>query len=798
MKKFLGLVMLLVALTVCMAALVACNGDSGSQVTPQSIQFVDEDGNDRSTFWDLGSFGYGTAYADILPSYTVNLYYSDGSVKALAAGEYTVSYLKIEVEDIPLSEIPAVPEAGYYQIVFEKDELQARMIFAVTQAVRNDCTLTLSHNEWEYDEVPAAVTLGDYTPSDSEPVYLCISKAEYDALTDEQKAEYWLHTTPLSSFGTEPRSIPVGEYYAYAEIPQSDNYATSYTAVTPATAFTVNKAVLRYDSSVSANLHAVFDYRSGILGGVSLGEINIATIDFSINTGLMDRTGAEISGEYVWEDCSVLVNADNDGNCFPARYQLYSDNEDCYTVENGNIPVVLEINKGTVYRPSLGIPGNTFHAANESFGPYPGNALPYVVVNDIGGYNVYIYDNHWDENTMKVSVTVGDGEPINARVIKKSDSDYFVSWAFINPGEYNVTLSLRDKTNFVWWYGAEASGTNDVSFTFEIKERKDIPVPSIRLRNSAKDTDGMDFVTFDGVEHYIDFADYTENAIYATLNGESVYAISNADNTAYYTLDADKTAGLIDTSTGKGLVTVALAPAPEYAWSDGSVTPVEYVCKVNGGSTFFPGLKVQLNYTEFQPTDNVEAVRLMNEWFGTGKMETDYRRYNAAVYFTVFQEYDGKAQYIGTVSNTHSASDFGTYEMSFNIMDIADKSAPHYYNGNADVSSSGINSQIFDEGGSNTVQSITDYDMVFFSVAKIDCRETVQSDNVTYAYSNYGDCTFIKIKGDNGGDGVTTEKVVSEVYLVFRNGEYVGHEINTTVTLNDISTKYFVQFALTE
>ena len=44
---------------------------------------------------------------------------------------------------------------------------------------------------------------------------------------------------------------------------------------------------------------------------------------------------------------------------------------------------------------------------------------------------------------------------------------------------------------------------------------------------------------------------------------------------------------------------------------------------------------------------------------------------------------------------------------------------------------------------------------------------------------------------------MTTEKVTSEVYLVFRGGEYVGHEINTTEKIGEVSTTYFLQFALT-
>ena len=264
MKKFFGLIVLLVALAVCAAALVACDPGSGNQATPQSIQFIDGDGVDRSTFWDLGSFPYGTAYEDILPTFTVRQYYSDGSTKELAAGDYTVSYVKVEEEDVPLQSIPAVPDAGYYQIVFDKDEFQARMIFTVNMAQRTDLTLSLPRSEWEYDEANPTPTVGGYSATDGdEPLFYCVSKDAFDALTDEQKAEYWLHVTPMYNMGEVPCTIAVGEYYAYAEIPQDNNFTVSYTAVTPENAFTVKKAVLHYDSAVSSNLQAVFNYHSG-------------------------------------------------------------------------------------------------------------------------------------------------------------------------------------------------------------------------------------------------------------------------------------------------------------------------------------------------------------------------------------------------------------------------------------------------------------------------------------------------------------------------------------------------------
>ena len=810
MKKFLGLIVLLVALAVCAAALVACGLDSGNQATPQSIQFEDKDGADRSTFWDLGAFPYGTAYEDILPTFKVNLCYSDGSTKELAAGDYTVSYVKIEEEDVPLRSIPAVPDAGFYQIIFDKDTFQARMLFTVNTAERTDLTLSLSRNEWEYDEIPARLTVGGYSVGEVSPVYYCVSKDAFDALTDEQKAEYWLYVTPMYNMGEVPCTIAVGEYYAYAEIPQDNNFTASYTAVTPENAFTVKKAVLHYDSAVSSNLQAVFNYHSGIQGEINLGNINITVKDFSIATGLKDRTGAEILGEYVWENSSVSIDSDDNGTAFPARYQLNSSCEACYTVEDGSIPVTLTVNKGTVTQPQLSIDSDNAHNANEGFGPYPDNALPYAVVNDDGGYNVRIF-GEWDKNIIEITVKRlnSDGSSTTNKVagligtlLDDGTYKYCLSWAFIDPAEYAVTLSLKDKTNFTWYDGT----TEDAALIFEIKDKKPIPAPTAHLRDSATDTEDVDFATFDGAAHAIDFTDFTENAVYTTVNGESVYAITETDNRAYYLLESETIAENID-SAGEWVVNVALTPAPEYTWADGSVTPVEYTCKINAYTTFFPGIKVANAYTAFDPenptADGAEVMQLMNDWLGVdgaGKMETDCRDYNAAVYFTAFRDGESLAQYIGTVTNSHTSPDnFGTYSMSFALTDIADKSAPTHYHGTTEVEAgSRVDSTIYpNDDPFVSVEKISDYDMPFFLIAKVDCRETVQSENITYAYATVGDCTVVKIKGDNGGDGVNSEKVTSEVYLVFRGGEYVGHEINTTVKIGEVNTTYFLQFALT-
>ena len=811
MKKFLGLIVLLVALAGCAAALVACDPGSGNQATPQSIQFEDKDGMDRSTYWDLGAFPYGTAYEDILPTFKVNLCYSDGSTKELAAGDYTVSYVKVEEEDVPLQSIPAVPDAGYYQIIFDKDEFQARMFFTVESVVRTDLTLSLPRNEWEYDEANPTPTVGGYSATDGdEPLFYCVDKAAFDALTDKQKAEYWRHTTPMYNLGGEPCTVAVGEYYAYARIPESDNYAASYTAITPETAFTVNKAVLHYDAAVADNLWAVFNYQSGIQGGINLSNIDIAVKDFSIATGLKDKTGAEILGQYVWADSSVTVDADDNGKTFAARYKLDSGCEASYTVENGSIPVALTVNKGAVKQPQLSIDSDIVHSANEGFGPYPDNEYRYVVVNDEGGYKISIDDGTWNKDgIVRISFNRLNADGTDATVEVKNltgtlqpdgSYKYWLNHVFKDPALYTITVSLKDTTNFTWSDGT----TEDSVFRFEIKKKKAVPVPTAHLSGSATGTDGVDFVALDGTAHTIDFTDFTDGAIEPALNGEYSYPFTDADNTASYLFEADELEGFVDTSVGYGTITVTLVPADEYTWEDGSNSTVTYTCRINGGSTFFPDMKIQTGYTVFDPTnptaDDAEVVQLMNDWFGAGKMETDCRDYNAAVYFYASQD-DKKAKYVGTVTNSHTSPDnFGTYSMSFALTDIADKSAPTHYHGATEVEAgSRVDSTIYpNDDPFFSVGKITDYDDYFFRIATVDYRKAVQGKNITYAYSTHIDgYTFVKIEGDNGGDGVNSEKVTSEVYLVFRGGEYVGHEINTTEKIGEVSTTYFLQFALT-
>ena len=598
----------------------------------------------------------------------------------------------------------------------------------------------------------------------------------------------------MYNMGEVPCTIAVGEYYAYAEIPQDNNFTVSYTAVTPENAFTVKKAVLHYDSAVSSNLQAVFNYHSGIRGGINLGDINIAVKDFSIATGLKDRTGAEILGEYVWADSSV-VDSDDNGKTFDAIYQLDPLCEASYTVENGSIPVTLTVNKGAVTQPQLSIDSDNAHSANESSGPYPGNALPYAVVNDDDGYNVRIF-GEWDKNIIEITVKSLDSDATNkvtgliGTLLDDGTYKYCLNWDFIDPAEYAVTLSLKDKTNFTWYDGT----TEDSVFRFEIKKKKAVPVPTAHLSGSATGTDGVDFVTLDGTAHTIDFTDFTDGAIEPALDGEYRYPTVDTGNTAYYLFEADELEGFVDTSVGYGTITVTLVPADEYTWEDGSVTPVEYTCKIRSGSTFFPDMKTQADYTALDPinptADDAEVMQLMNDWLGAGEMETNCLNYTAAVYFYASQD-GNNASYVGTVTNSHTADNFGTYSMTFHLADIANKAAPQYYSGTADVTAgSKVDSTIYPN-------NITEYDDDFFRIAKVDCREAVQSENITYAYSTHiGGYTFVKIEGDNGGDGVTTEKVTSEVYLVFRGGEYVGHEINTTMKIGEVNTTYFLQFAL--
>ena len=246
MKKTIGLIVLLIALSVCVVSLAACDPGSGNQATPQSIQFEDKDGADRSTYWDLGTFPYGTAYEDILPTFKVNLCYSDGSTKELAAGDYTVSY-KFDIWETPLAAIPAVPKGGFYQIVFEKDNFQARIVFIIDKTARPGCELILKRNAWSYNETPPKMSVTNYTATeDAAPLYYAVPKEVYDALTDVQKVEYWNHLNDSAiMLGDYAKGLSAGQYYAFAVVPGDDvAYTETHTPISDDVLFTVNRTAI--------------------------------------------------------------------------------------------------------------------------------------------------------------------------------------------------------------------------------------------------------------------------------------------------------------------------------------------------------------------------------------------------------------------------------------------------------------------------------------------------------------------------------------------------------------------------
>lgn len=779
MKKFLGLIVLLVALAVCAAALVACAPGSGNQATPQSIQFEDKDGADRSTYWDLGAFPYGTAYEDILPTFKVNLCYSDGSTKELAAGDYTVSYVKVEEEDVPLQSIPAVPDAGFYQIIFDKDTFQARMVFAIEQTSRPDSYLELASRMWSYDMAPAEMSVSGYTASEEAPVeFFGIEKSTFDALSEEEKEQYWLYTVPSVTFGDSPYSAPVGKYYAYAVIPAHDVYSTTYTPISQDTLVTVVKGYLKYPNQTLQGAVGRYTYNGSTLGWIALSEVHVF-FDGSGVDALKDATGRTIYGEYVFENPDSLVNSN--ASYANVVFKLAESDAQNYTVQTDVTPrMPLEIAKGNVALPTV----KAMNANYAGTGPYPANPNDYgVVKNDGTGYRIEI--SEWNPSLMNVLYRLD--KTWFAAEVKTATDEYGTAYHYVETpaevGSYTFRVGLQDSTNYVF----EENGQYFIEYTFDINDKKHIPMPVAGLFGGIALEDGTDVIYTDLNVQAIVLENWSEGypvSISVSVNGADYESVLPG-------FDGD--IGYFVTTREFGVYSLLMQPlTEEYVWADGSCAPVVYTCEIIRDTILdvsgeYVTLEVDETGFPVDPT-YAAAINTVINWINNKPLS-----YGADFSVSYKNDYTSGGQiesstvgpiFRGTLRNTHQSGD--TYGESFTT--VADFVAVQANGKAASYSAEGApyGTISFKDYDGITVESIDDKFVTALQMSSMAAPETyTQSDKPNFECALSADGSF-KLKmhasHSDSSSGYTVTQQIEAVLVFDANGNYSGHRITMKIT----------------
>ena len=804
-KKIFKLIAILALSVLVVLAICSCTGTE--EVRLQHLILTDGDGNAVDGVDNKQKVPYGTELSDILPAggLVVKAVYSDNSSKKLSAKDYSTEYYKVNSDGTSEKfQIPDIPDTGEYEIKIKYQSQEAVFYFSVYKAYRSDYKLTLSKTEWEYDEVPAEASVSNFTPAegyDDTVYYYGFEKNRYDALTDKAKNEYWNYTSEGNFIlGETAKNIEPGQYYLYAVIPGSDNYEVTYTAISNDLQFTVSKAVLGYNGETVQNMKGFYNYKDKT-GDITLGDVSIERTDLEGKDYMLyDKTGDSVSGNYEWVSPSQTLNVSDDGKSYEVRYVLSDSVKKYYTVTEGTTAkMVVSINKGGVAKPAVGLSG-TYSAGS---GPYPDNTNRYVIVNSEG---YYVNFGVWDNNFMELEIKNGEGVICPNTVVSRYNdtldiNEYYLSEPITDVGTYTVKVKLKDKVNFFWGsiYDADQTDTEDITYVFDIKDKIIIAEPGIKLDGSIVSQEGTDYVVYDGKKHSVLFTGWDTNLFGAYVNSEYIDLYESTQKEANYLL---KEAGIYNFE-------IKFYDENVYAWEDGSCAPITYVCEVKARDIIdTDGIYEEVNlHEDVVSSIPPKYVQYMNNWVDSedGLKKTMTDGYVAGVYFSLKQNEELKAEFVGTTENIHSIGADGNqysmtnWESTINFVQLNNLPEKSY-----SATGEGWKNEmmITDKSNSQVIDKITDWDVQFFTGITINLPlSAMQTDKVNYSVSESEAYIKVKMTADYTVEtsGETATDAHTEVIMIYGadEGNYIGHEVTTTHTYQNGQTEtYEIQFLL--
>ena len=256
-------------------------------------------------------------------------------------------------------------------------------------------------------------------------------------------------------------------------------------------------------------------------------------------------------------DGATVVYDVNNTQTNAGRYEITATiSEENYN--DKSLSAVLTIEKAKVEKPARNSLSYTYNAESQTYtlpesesytltGNVQVNAGTYSVGVALKDKSNYIWQDNSAEDLLyefvitkaEIAVPAPDNNffvysGVEQNYVLVENEAYSISGnKAINAGEYTVTVSLKDKNNYVW----ETGGTEDKSYVFKI-EKSTVSLPA------ANET------------------------IYTYTGAPQTYTLSDSDK---YRLT-----GNIQTLAGDYSVTVSLKDKFNYTWSDGSVADLQY------------------------------------------------------------------------------------------------------------------------------------------------------------------------------------------------------------------------------
>lgn len=342
-KSLIGLIGICLFSVAGLAIIAACGGSK--KLNHIYLKFAD--GSDNKAEVYVGEFDYGTPFSDIDPGYTVIAVADDGTEREMSEEEYsvTITYDNRLETGGNIDEIPAVPDAGYYEVKIEAENNNSSIYSFVVNPVDRQYTVTFEKRSWSYIDVPKVSIshIEEFGEQAQDINYYCIEIGAYNALTDEQKEDFKenYYDYGCNYISGSPLVLQPGTYYAFAEVPALCNYNSVVTDITLGSSFTVTKATLtRTDVEFDAQI--MFEVFAPHKETVKLSELMICSSIKEMGDGgystnpvfYIDNEDGSITltyGTLRWVDGDQEVSAADIGKRYAVEFVLDESQENYFS-----------------------------------------------------------------------------------------------------------------------------------------------------------------------------------------------------------------------------------------------------------------------------------------------------------------------------------------------------------------------------------------------------------------------------------------------------------------------------------
>lgn len=318
-------------------------------------------------------------------------------------------------------------------------------------------------------------------------------------------------------------------------------------------------------------------------------------------------------------------------------------------------------------------------------------------------------------------------------------------------------------------------------------------VGNLETMNMKFEQTGSNTIEYDGNEHslvlenfnIINYGGEISNAVtFTDKNGENVKVRYEETTGGLVSMYID---GLRE--IGEYVYTVTILDTTNYAWSDGSTKPHEFIVTITDSTNL---LNVEGNYQNVYPDTEGETdpqpkyMQYMGKWMKIG-METTAPDYNAEIQI-YYKDVSNAFKITGTVNNKYT--DVATYNDFTTNTNLTDGIDNYVISGKVDTNGTNNEYTINKNGESEEFVINESLSSLIMTALRIDIANIAISGD-TQIFSVAEDSSYLKLKIENQN----SDNSMSVVYYVFDNeGELVGYKVSMQNAENTMSYSIQVKF----